>query len=152
VRAERITVLKATTLNVLAIVLASSTWTPFAQAHAHEAGRAHSVQASFLDYDGVHSLGRLTRTQMVGKAPLVVTAGIRLYVPAQPGLSRESLHAAVRAEIDRAQQGPLSTRGLHARVVSASAGYVVELSAPNATDARKLVSDLEALVSERAQD
>lgn len=132
-----------TRTSFLAAALLAGMWAPL-PSHADDAVTPVSSKRSFLAFSGVRSLGRLTRTQMIGKAPMYVTAGIRVYVPAQEGLSKETLGALVRAEASGSSQGPLATEKLKIRVKSSESGYIVELTAPSTADAQRLVADVEA--------
>ncbi len=122
------------------------------QAHAHTDSPAGEVaqERSFLQLPGLRSLGRATRTQWIGKAPMVVTAGVRIYVPAMPGLSREALHARVRTELEQGRTGPVAAKDLTVLVRSAQAGYIVELAAPRPSDATDLVHAVEAFLAQQA--
>ena len=87
----------------------------------------------------------LTRTTHIGKATMQRSAGVRLYVRAEPGLNQPLLQRHVDCAIGHrmalAQPGdPYAAHDVRATVRAADHHFVVELEAPDATAGRALES------------
>ncbi len=119
----------------------------FVGSHAQAETAEQAVEsASLLAMPGARVDAKLTRVHQVGKAPMHVSAGVRVYVPASEGMSKEYLTRLVEAEIARGT-GPLAVEGLQVSVRGEGSGYHVELRSGSTDDARALYERVSAALS-----
>jgi len=99
-------------------------------------------ESSFTSWSGVSKPARITRTEQIGKAIMVRTAGVQLFVPAKAGLSTASMQQLVECQLAQAaEQGgsdALAVPGIAVHVERRGDGYRVRLTSDNVRSAQEL--------------
>ena len=116
--------------------------------HAGLARADDTQSACFATHTPVRALP-YTINRWAGQGSYEVLAGARVFFWAEPGLTKEWLHYQLArrvAERHATNSCPLDVSGVKIAVVSSGPGFWLEISAPDTSDARRVLSRAQALI------